>query len=115
MDRRFAHRHRIVKHDFPFSGIGRCGHCGCAVVGELKKGRYIYHHCTGQKGNCGEPYVRQELLEQKFGDILDTMRFEPAIIEWAKKLSRQTNANEQQFHRDAVGRLQESTTASMLG
>ena len=33
------------------------------MVGEIKKGRYVYYHCTGYKGNCHEPYVREEVLE----------------------------------------------------
>jgi hypothetical protein len=24
-----------------------CAQCGCAVVGEIKKQRYVYYHCTG--------------------------------------------------------------------
>jgi hypothetical protein len=29
------------------------------MVGELKKGRYVYYHCTGNRGRCGDPYVRE--------------------------------------------------------
>jgi len=35
-----TNRHRI-KHDFAFSGLVRCGHCGCTLVAEIKKGRYV--------------------------------------------------------------------------
>jgi len=31
-----------------------CGRCGCALVGEKKKGKYVYYHCTGNKGKCPE-------------------------------------------------------------
>lgn len=34
---------RHVKHDLAFSGLITCGHCGCAVIGEIKKGRYVYY------------------------------------------------------------------------
>ncbi|MGC9950217.1 MAG: hypothetical protein ABSF64_27955, partial [Bryobacteraceae bacterium] len=27
-----------------------CGHCGCSLVGEIKKKRYVYYHCTGYRG-----------------------------------------------------------------
>ena len=36
-----------------------CGCCGCAMVGELKKGRCVYYHCTGYKGKCAEPYEHE--------------------------------------------------------
>ena len=39
--RRCAKRHRKVKHNFAFSGLVTCGHCGCSLIGEIKKGRYI--------------------------------------------------------------------------
>ena len=33
-----SNRHRI-KHDFAFSGVVRCGHCGCMLVAQVKKRR----------------------------------------------------------------------------
>jgi hypothetical protein len=55
LDGRNARKTRSTKHDFAFSGLINCGHCGCAMVGELKKGRYVYYHCTGYRGKCAEP------------------------------------------------------------
>jgi len=52
-------------HNFAFAGLITCGHCGCAFVGEIKKGGYIYYHCTGHKGKCSEPHTREEVLERK--------------------------------------------------
>lgn len=53
-----------LEQNFAFSGLINCGHCGCALVAEIKKQKYVYYHCTGFKGNCGEPYVREEVLEE---------------------------------------------------
>jgi site-specific DNA recombinase len=53
---------RQTKHQFTLTGLVHCGHCGCLMVGELKKGLYVYYHCTGNKGRCGDPYVREEEL-----------------------------------------------------
>jgi len=44
---------------FCLFGLIACGHCGCSLVGEIKKQRYVYYHCTGYKGRCNEPYVRE--------------------------------------------------------
>jgi hypothetical protein len=30
------------KHDFAFTVLFRCGHCGFGLVGELKKQKYVY-------------------------------------------------------------------------
>jgi site-specific DNA recombinase len=50
IQQRLGRRRHKQKHDFAFSGLIACGHCGCSLVGELKKKRYVYYHCTGNKG-----------------------------------------------------------------
>lgn len=50
LDARAENKTRKLKHDFAFTGLIRCGHCGCILVGEIKKGRYVYYHCTGNPG-----------------------------------------------------------------
>src|SRR5262245_1865527 len=42
LSQRFAKRTRGSKHEFAFSGLISCGHCGCALVGEIKKERFTY-------------------------------------------------------------------------
>jgi hypothetical protein len=37
------------------------GHCGCALTAKIKKGRYIYYHCTVIRGSP-EKYVRKEQM-----------------------------------------------------
>ncbi len=39
LDRRYSNHYRVIKHDLPFADLIRCGHCGCTVVGEIKKGK----------------------------------------------------------------------------
>ena len=48
--------------DFAFTSLINCGHCGFALVGEMKKQKYVYYHCTGYKGKCPEPYTSEEVL-----------------------------------------------------
>ena len=66
MDGRHAKKSKRGKHDFAFSGLIACHACGRAVVGEIKKERYVYYHCTGYADKCqGSPascrrrYVRE--------------------------------------------------------
>ena len=54
------------KHRFAFSGLLSCGKCGSAITAEIQKGKYIYYHCTGFKGKCGNSYIREEVLTDKF-------------------------------------------------
>lgn len=50
LDGRFTSKQKVAKHEFAYSGLVNCGHCGCALVAERKKGKYVYYHCTGQQG-----------------------------------------------------------------
>ena len=70
LDRRFAKRHRKSIHNFAFSQLITCGHCGCSLVGEIKKGHYVYYHCTGYREKCPEPYTREEVLEERFAGLV---------------------------------------------
>ena len=40
LDGRTSSQSRQRKHQFALAGLVCCGHCGCLMVGELKKGRY---------------------------------------------------------------------------
>jgi site-specific DNA recombinase len=92
--------------DFAFSGLIRCGHCNCAMVGELKKKRYVYYHCSGYKGKCPERYVRQEVIVEKFAAALDRLAFDDEVQAWVTKALRESHADEQKEHEAAVARLQ---------
>jgi len=95
-----------VKEQFAFSGLITCGHCGCAMVGEIKKGRYIYYHCTGFKGKCPEPYTREEVLEERFTGLLKGIAFSDETLVWVRQALRESHRDERQFHDDAIAKLQ---------
>jgi site-specific DNA recombinase len=112
LDRRSDTRHRKVTHDFAFARLIECGHCGCSMVGELKKGRYVYYHCTNAKGKatgtkCPEPYTREEVLNEKFSDLLRGLSFDEEIAEWVATALRESHEDERRHHDDAIARLQD--------
>jgi site-specific DNA recombinase len=110
LDRRFATRHRKVKHEFAFSGLIACGHCDCSLVGQIKKSRYTYYHCTGYRGKCPEPYTREEVLEGQFVDLIRRLAFDEEVLGWVTVALRQSHADEQRFHDEAITRLQAEQT-----
>jgi site-specific DNA recombinase len=105
LDGRHAKKHRRVKHEFAFSRLIACGHCGCSLVGELKKDRYIYYHCTGYKGRCDEPYVREEILEKQFSEVLSRLSFDEEVLAWVCDALLASHADEKREHEAAIGRL----------
>ena len=57
--------------EFPYTGIFKCGHCGCQLTAELKKGKYIYYHCTGKRGGtCKKDYIREEKFDKLIMELL---------------------------------------------
>ena len=91
LDGRFASKAKRGRHDFAFSGLIACHACGCAVVGEIKKQRYVYYHCTGYADKCqGNPascrrkHVREEALEAQFTELLGRLRFDDEVLEWVR-------------------------------
>lgn len=66
--------------EFPYTGIIKCGHCGCQLTAELKKGKYIYYHCTGKRGGiCKKDYVREEKFDKLIMALIE--RISKAIPE----------------------------------
>lgn len=62
---------KIKTHEFPYSNMIKCSECGCYLVGEIKKKKYIYYHCTGNKGGtCKKHYIRQEVIEKAIAEVL---------------------------------------------
>ena len=108
LDERAARRPKVCKHRFTFTGLVVCSRCGCAVVGEMKKRRYVYYRCTGNRGHCEErdKYVREEVLAEQFATSLQEMSIEPHILEWVAQAMRSGHADEKRFRDDAITRLE---------
>ena len=106
LDGRHAKRPKKRSHDFAFSGLITCGYCGCAMVGEIKKGRYVYYHCTGYKGKCPEPYTREEVLERAFTGLLQGISFSPGVLVWVTRVLRESHDDERRLHEEALTTLQ---------
>jgi DNA invertase Pin-like site-specific DNA recombinase len=97
---------RKVKHDFAFTGLVQCGHCGCYLVGELKKGRYVYYHCTGNRGKCPEPYARQEVLTGEFASVLGELVIPQPILEWLGDSVLESDRTEQATRERTIKQLE---------
>jgi DNA invertase Pin-like site-specific DNA recombinase len=61
------------KHVFAFAGLMRCAHDGCTVTTELQKGQYIYYRCSGGRGKCRLPYMREQDVANRLGEVLKSI------------------------------------------
>ena len=107
LDRRAETKQHRIKHDFAFTGFIRCGHCGCGLVGELKKQKYVYYHCTGHRGKCEEPYAREEVVQDQFAAALKELVIPPAILKWLQESVSESDLNERAARDREMKRLEE--------
>lgn len=91
---------------FTFGGLLLCGKCGCMVTAEIKKGRYIYYHCTQSQKNCDELYYREEDLTPQFDTLVKGITIDPSIRDWLMKALKESHQDEATFHKEALDHLQ---------
>jgi len=71
LKRRSHPRKRKEGHNFPFTGLLRCGECGCMITAQYaKKGRYIYYRCSKKNGKCNQSYVNNKNMIKQLKNVL---------------------------------------------
>jgi site-specific DNA recombinase len=87
--------------EIAFRGRMTCKHCGCAMTGERKKGKYVYYHCTGYHGKCPTPWFREAEIASKLGAVLENIRI-PAEI--AAELNDSLQRDQERVQREFTAR-----------
>ncbi len=91
---------RPKRHKFTYTGIMRCGECGCMVTAEKKtkpSGRqYVYYHCTRRKPGhkCSQRSIRIEELEKQIEKIINEISIPDDLRKWAVDYLKWFNGNE---------------------
>lgn len=84
------------KHSYSYTGLIRCGQCGCLVTAETKvkhyrgTGRtatYTYYHCTGNKG-CRKMSVSPDFFDREMERLLETCSIHPTAGKWIQDVLR---------------------------
>ena len=96
----------LKARQWAFQGLVSCGHCGCALTPERKKGRYVYYHCTGSKGKCPEKYVREEELDRQFAEAVGAIRVDEDVLSWVLRALKESHGDERAYHDQMVAKLQ---------
>ena len=96
---------------FAYSQLIKCAKCGCSIVGERKKGKYTYYHCSNFKGGCKEAgklkYVREEVVEKRFVEMLERLRHgvDDKVLDWTGEVLRSSRSGKRMELEDAIRRL----------
>lgn len=92
------------RHLFAFTGMIRCGECGCMVTAEdkIKKNKngnvhyYTYYRCTKRKGPCGQQCIEIKDLEGQIKQKLSELEIPPEFHDWAMNWLKMENEKESQ-------------------
>lgn len=80
----------VQRKGFAFNNLMLCGVCGCKVIGEKKKGRYHYYHCTFSKGrHDGKVYLREEKLADLFEAPVRAVTLDEKTADWLQDALRE--------------------------
>ncbi len=83
---------------YVFRGIVQCAECGCSISPEIKKGKYVYYHCTNYHGNCQNvTWIREEKLLDQVKDQFKAMALTDDQADVLKEELRKIHESEQAF------------------
>ncbi|MCH7535974.1 MAG: recombinase zinc beta ribbon domain-containing protein, partial [Bacteroidetes bacterium] len=61
------------KKKFTFGRMIKCGECGNSITAEIKKGKYVYYHCTGYGNKHRKVYIPESKIDSMFADIVNNV------------------------------------------
>jgi site-specific DNA recombinase len=97
---------RPQKHHFAYTGMMRCGECGCRITAQTKKKlikstgevkEFTYYHCTRKKRhlNCSQrKYIAEKDLEEQIDYEIEKLTILPEFKDWALEILNDKNDNE---------------------
>ena len=99
-------KNKSRKDLFAYTNLIKCGVCGCAITAEVQKEKYIYYHCSGYKGNCKQPYIREELIDEKIASLLDSFSITNDVQEMILSGMRESFKDKIEYHNTCVQQLE---------
>src|SRR5258707_1443205 len=96
---------RYNTHEFAYRGLLTCAHDNCKVTAEIKRERYTYYHCTGHRGKRGLPYMREEELGDRLGQILEDIHIPDDILAQLQRALLNDKGRDEEIRRQQGERL----------
>jgi len=104
--RKGNHPVREKKRSFAYTGLIKCAHCGCSITAGTHKGKYVYYRCTGARGDCNTPLIREDRLEELLGGLVQRVYIDDETIEWIVTTLKESHRDEKAYHDAQISRLQ---------
>lgn len=69
--------------EFPYSNMIQCGVCGGFLTAELKKGRYVYYHCSDyhRQGCKKDSYINQDKIDKAIMELLSRFDYSDKFVQ----------------------------------
>jgi len=99
---KFANHPKETKRKLALAGLIKCGKCGCSMTPEVKKGKYVYYHCTKYKGSCDNVYIREENLIENLGKVVKQVQINSTVTEDIKKALLESQKDRIKYHEDSI-------------
>lgn len=94
-----------TKRKLAFAGLLKCEKCGCSLTPDIKKGKYIYYHCTQYRGQCDNVYVREEKLADLLKEVVKQIQIDDSMVEDIKAALLSSQKDKIQYHENALKSL----------
>ena len=77
------------------------------MVAEIKKGKYVYYCCIGNKGKCPEKLVREEEVARQFGQAIGEIKMDGEILDWVTRSSKEDQEGTKKKQTDRLIKLED--------
>lgn len=96
-------RPRAKTKGFTLSGFIKCKSCGCAVTAEIKKGKYVYYHCTNGRGGCTQKSfnANEENLHKSIAKDMEKLHITQNMIDIVYKAKLEELEQSGEYHNHA--------------
>lgn len=97
---------------YVFRGLVKCQECGCSISPEIKKGKYVYYHCTNYHGNCNNVvWIKEEELLEQIKPALKALKLNAEAVEELKSELRATHEAEKAFYEQNLATIKKKIEA----
>jgi hypothetical protein len=111
LEKRAHKRHSKISHNFPFTGLFRCGECGSMITAQWctgkMGGRYRYYRCTKKKGKCTQGYLQEDALALQIKEQLQTVSLPEAWANYMLKRVEEFEHEEIHASGNRLGQMKE--------
>jgi len=103
-------KYKSRKDLFMYTNIIKCGVCGASITAQIQKGRYIYYHCSGSKGNCKQPYVREEMITGAISSLLENIKIPDKVQQMILQGMRESLQEKIEYHNMCTQQIEKQMT-----